>query len=104
MLLKRPSEGRIGWVDQFNQIVGCHCKDKLERDATNTPVFGFVQSGNRLGPGEAFLDPLANDLAGSIPGCRVVRPSMAETRLVVFCATCGATFRSRKSATKFFVS
>jgi hypothetical protein len=29
---------------------------------------------------------------------------MAEARLLVFCATCGAMFSSRKSATKFFVS
>ena len=49
-----------------DQIVGCHCKDELERNATYTSVFGFVQSGDRLGPGEAFLDPLADDLADSI--------------------------------------
>ena len=58
-----PEPTQYGHPDQ---IVGCHCKDELERDATYTPVFGFVQSGDRLGPGEAFLDPLANDLADSI--------------------------------------
>jgi two-component system, cell cycle sensor histidine kinase and response regulator CckA len=38
------------------------------------------------------------------PACRVVRPSMALLRALLFCATCGVTFRLRASATKSFVS
>src|SRR6516225_4034899 len=40
----------------------------------------------------------------SYPQWRIVRPSMAERRLVVFCATCGVTLKSRMSDTKSAVS
>src|SRR5512132_102865 len=40
----------------------------------------------------------------SYPQWRIVRPSMAESRLVVFCATCGVTLKSRMSDTKSAVS
>src|SRR4051812_27336757 len=76
-------------LDQFNlsafwQIIGLKrrlraiwasgsdCRLPLQRrtgtrrDLHPCVWFGFVQSGDRLGPGEAFLDPLANDLANSI--------------------------------------
>src|SRR5262249_27623485 len=36
----------------------------------------------------------------SYPQWRIVRPSMAERRLVVFWATCGVTLKSRMSDTK----
>src|SRR6266536_4759506 len=38
------------------------------------------------------------------PICRVVRPSIALRRPLVFCATWGVTFRSRRSATQPWVS
>src|SRR3954462_8430811 len=38
------------------------------------------------------------------PTCRVVRPSMAERRPLVFCETCGVTPSRRISATKSRVS
>src|SRR5262249_6466381 len=40
----------------------------------------------------------------SYPQWRIVRPSMVERRLVVFCATCGVTLKSRMSDTKSAVS
>lgn len=74
-------------LDQFNlsafwQIIGLKrrsraiwasgsdCRLPLQRRIGTRrdphPCVWFVQSGDRLGPGEAFLDPLANDLADSI--------------------------------------
>src|SRR4029453_13481331 len=40
----------------------------------------------------------------SYPQWRIVRPSMAESRLVVFCATCGVTLKSRRWDKKSAVS
>src|SRR5262249_36019350 len=82
-----------------------HCQRELEVELLNTTQHWPRQSADGLAPPEWLLNPLARFCwLTSYPQWRIVRPSMAERRLVVFCATRGVTLESRMSDTKSAVS
>jgi hypothetical protein len=57
-------------------------------------------------PPIVFIQPKASSIRlrmrwlTAYPACRVVRPSIADVRPLVFCATCGVAFIERSSLTK----
>ena len=83
---------------QLDEIVGSHCQRELEDQLLHATQHWPRQSRIAgLAPPEWLLDPFAFLLADLVSAVRIVRPSMAESRLVVFCATCGVTLKSRMS-------
>jgi hypothetical protein len=62
------------------------------------------QPADRLQPAEDLFHTLTLLLTDQVPGWRVVRRSIALRRCALFWATCGVTFRRRKSATRAAVS
>jgi hypothetical protein len=73
---------------------------KSPSDAITATEPGLLLPGDRLDPAECLLDALADALADGIAAVPGVRPSIAELRPLVFCATCGVTFIERSSLTK----
>jgi hypothetical protein len=80
-------------LGQPDQVVSRGRERKHPADVSKAAAMGVAEAGCHLGPAEHLLDALAH------PGLRVVRPSMADCRLVVFCETCWVTLCSRRSAT-----
>ena len=83
------------------------CRQRLEQPdrlqaasvtVNSQPARARPQAARGLDPAEALLEPLAEALARGVAG--VARGPTAECRLAGFCATCGVTFRARRSATK----
>ena len=67
-----------------------------------TDVAHLAASPDGLDPTEGFLDTFTDPLRHATAA--MVRPSSAERRFVVFCATCGVNPNPRKPATKSLVS
>src|SRR5882724_3521788 len=87
-----------------NEIVGDSSQDEEPFHQAAPTMPGLAQTADGLHPAKGFFDPLALDRADAIAGWRVVRASIAERRLALFCETCGVQPRSRQPATKSAVS
>lgn len=87
---ERNDRSRDGLGEQFGQageIIGTHGEGELPTDPGQPAMAHLAQAGDDLGPAENLLDAFADALRDVIAGWRVVRPSIAERRRLVFCAT-----------------
>ena len=69
------------------QIVGGEREGERPIDLRQAAQPGLAQTGHGLQPAERVFDAFADALACAVPGCRVVRRSIAERRPQVFWAT-----------------
>ena len=92
-------------IPNAHQVVHREGEHEHRADAPLAPVPRLPHQRDRLEPAEEILAPLAAS-AGSprSPGCRVVRPSIALARRVVFAAMCGVTASKRTASTKLRMS
>ena len=66
-----PSTCRHPQIAHPNQVVGCGSQHEVEVQLFTTHKPALAQSANGLEPAEAFFDPLADRLAGSVTGVAV---------------------------------
>jgi len=100
----RTDSSRCGQkLRDADEIVGGGRQHEEPFDQRLSAMACLAQPADGLDPAEGFFDQLTLDRTDE-PGWRVVRPSIAERRLVLFCETCGVQPRSRQPATKSAVS
>jgi hypothetical protein len=93
--------------EQFGQAyeaVGGHREGELPIDLEHPVMPHLTQAGHCLGPAEGSRHPgyaLSQRIRKRV---EKVRPSIAERRPLVFCATCGVTVLSRSAVTKLALS
>src|SRR5205823_880327 len=88
-----------------NQVVGDRHQVTSQLRLLQPNVAGTSEATHSLHPTKDFFPTrLRMRWLVAYPTWRVVRPSIALHRPLVFCVTCGVTFRARRSATHALVS
>ena len=93
---------QAGWASSVRirtKLYAATAKVKIQSTLA-PPGAAACAAADRLHPAEDLLHPFAFLLTDRVAGCRVVRVNRTAAPLRGFCATCGVTCISRRSATK----